>query len=571
MKKLVLYTIFGVTCFTVGFFAVNKIASPTDNIVYQEIIDNEVNKNYINKTDNLKIYINNVEVSNLSSDVALEKLNNKINLDDEIITINIGDEKYTATFEQLSLKYNYDNAIKKSQDLIDSNILSIDAEIIYDEEIIYNIVEELKAQCDIPLQNDEIKLEDDKFIVTTKNEGKILDIEKSMEEIKKALNNGEKTITLQLDTVTNEQMLLDINEYMTEIGNFTTKYNGSSNGRITNLKVAGNSLNGSYIYPGEIFSTNNNFAPYTTEKGYQNGSIILNGELVDGLGGGVCQVSSTLYNALLYAELDIIEKYNHSLKVGYIDYGFDAVLASTYKDLKFVNDTTKPVYIKTFVGDGIVSVAIYGEEIHDPNRIVKFTNEHVSSTAPQEPVIIENDDMYVGEEEVKVKPLYGQVYNVYKHIYNGEEYVEKQFVAKSVYKSRAEQRYVGTKEVEEVIENEYVENDLEEIQSEITPDNIEVVTDETVQNDSGIVNNENIQNNIENTEQDDETAQNYIDSTEQNDEIQLENITNDQTIQENNFNDEGLVVNNEEIQELIAENELENFEEAENSNNVSNN
>ncbi len=552
MKNTFLYIVLGIFCFGIGYFALNEVVTSTDRTTYSEMVSDEGKNEGNENIQQMKVYINNVEVSNLSSDSALEKLNNKIDMRDEVLTINVENEQYSATFEQLSLKYNYGNAIKQSQREASDNILSINAEIVYNEETINNIVAELKEQCDVPVENDEIKFENEQFVVTTRNEGKILNEQKAIEEIKTALNNGEKTISLQLETVTNDEMLENINEYMVEIGGFSTKYTGSSSGRITNLKVAGSSLDGTYVYPGEVFSTNNNFAPYTTEKGYANGSIILNGELVDGLGGGVCQVSSTLYNALLYAELDIIEKYNHSLKVGYIDYGFDAVLASTYKDLKFINDTTKPVYIKTFVGDGIISVAIYGEEVHDPNRVVKFSNEHVSSTAPSEPVLIENEEMYIGEEEVKVKPLHGHVYNVYKHIYNGEEYIDTEFVAKNVYKSRAEQRYVGIKEPEEVVVVEEVQenNDSEIIVETPIENNDEAITEIPVPEEN------DVEDVVEEPVQDEENI------AEEDTVVEI-----DESIE---FNDEGLVVNNEEIQEIIAENEeIESNEEAptENSSN----
>ncbi len=544
MKKLFLYVILGVTCFSVGYFAINEVVGTTDKAVYQEIATDKMAVKTSDKSNNNKVYINNVDISDLSYEDALKKLNDSINTEDEILTVNVEEQQFTSTFKQLGLSYNYESAIKEAQENINDDTISIKSKINYNVEEIYKIIETLKEMCDVPLINDEIKFDNDEFIVTTLNEGKVLNVETSAEQIKTALNNGEKTVTLQLDLVTNKEMLENINDYMVEIGSFTTKYAGSSNGRITNLQVAGSSLNGTYIYPGEVFSTNSNFAPYTREKGYRDGSIIVDGELVDGLGGGVCQVSSTLYNALLYAELDIIEKFNHSLKVGYIDYGFDAVLASTYKDLKFVNDTSKPVYIKSEVANGLVKVTIYGEEIHDPNRVIKFSNEHVNSVAPPEPVILENDEMYIGEEEVKVKPLYGQVYNVYKHIYNGEELVETQFIDKNVYKSRAEQRYVGIKEPENIEENILVENEL----NEVNENTIEEFEEDTL-NDNGAIEEDILNGNV--VEEESTVNDNEI---EENLNIEEQNTSVSDTIVDN-FNDEGLVANNEEIQEIIADNE----------------
>ncbi len=498
MKKSVLYTSIIVICFLLGFLATSI---PTNTVFKEETDDTSKVVD-----TNRKVYVNNVDISNLSYDDAVLKVSNIVDLDNEILTIIIGDEKFEASFSELTFNYEYSNAIKKAQSKNTEEIVSVQTNILFEDDRIYEIVDSLKLICDVPLEKDEIEFNDGNFVVVKESKGYILDREKSFNKIVEALNNGETTIVLELDEVTNKDILGDINSYMTEIGTATTKYTGSVDGRITNLKVASNSLNGTFVYPDEIFSTNTNFSPYTSEKGYQNGLIIVGGEFVDGIGGGVCQVSSTLYKALIYAELDIVERYNHSLKVGYMDYGYDAVLASTYKDLKFRNDTTRPVYIHSHVGDGEVIVTLYGEEVHDPNRNLKFSNQLVRSIEPKEPVIVENPDMYIGEELVKIKPLYGHEYNVYKHIYDGDTLIETVHVNRSVYSSRAEERHVGIREPENVVEI------TEELPEE---SNVESLEDENLEN---------------------------------------ENLEDDINTMDNHFNDEGLVANNEEIQEVITEN-----------------
>ena len=143
------------------------------------------------------------------------------------------------------------------------------------------------------------------------------------------------------------------------IGNYSSQYKGNDENRVQNLRNACSKINGVILYPGEEFSTNAHFNPCTEENGWALAGTIVKGKIEDSVGGGMCQVSSALYDAVLYAELEVTERHNHSMKVGYSPYAFDATLAGDYKDFKFKNNTNKAVYIESYLTSSNVVVNLY--------------------------------------------------------------------------------------------------------------------------------------------------------------------------------------------------------------------
>ena len=146
----------------------------------------------------------------------------------------------------------------------------------------------------------------------------------------------------------------------TKIAEFTTTYQGAGTGRAGNIAAGAAHLHGRVILPGEEFSTATALMPFTEENGYASGGTYINGELSESIGGGVCQLSTTLYNALLRTTLTVTGRYPHSLPVGYIPLGQDAAIAGDYKDLCFRNNTTAPILLLCTVDGEEVKVTLSG-------------------------------------------------------------------------------------------------------------------------------------------------------------------------------------------------------------------
>ena len=173
----------------------------------------------------------------------------------------------------------------------------------------------------------------------------------------------------------------DLEKVKDLLGSFQTSFKTSGSSRSKNVRSGAEHIDGTVLYPGEVFSTYEYVTPFTTENGYAMAGSYLNGKTVDSMGGGICQVSSTLYNAVLMAELEVIERSPHSMMVAYVQASADAAIAGTYKDFKFKNSTDAPIYIEAYTTEGKnVVFNIYGHETRPAGRTIKYVNKVLSST-----------------------------------------------------------------------------------------------------------------------------------------------------------------------------------------------
>lgn len=145
-----------------------------------------------------------------------------------------------------------------------------------------------------------------------------------------------------------------------QLATFTTRFDVSDVDRSTNLKIACQKINGKVILSGDTFSYNKALGARTAAAGYKNGKIYSGGQVVDGIGGGICQISSTLYNSVLLADLEIVERRNHQFVTSYVGPGRDATVVYGLTDFKFKNTRQYPVRISASAQNGIATISIYG-------------------------------------------------------------------------------------------------------------------------------------------------------------------------------------------------------------------
>lgn len=229
------------------------------------------------------------------------------------------------------------------------------------------------------------------------------------------------------------------------IGSFSTAYSLGDIGRNTNLEVGCENITGTVLMPGETFSMNEGLGDQTWENGYRNAAVIMDGKLEQGLGGGVCQITTTVYNAVIRAELEVVERHNHSLAVGYIASGLDAAVAGTYKDLKFRNSTEYPIYLEASAVDGTLSANIYGFEEHDPGRRVDFERVYVGTIPKPAEKVTLDPERYEDEREVTYNGKNGFKMTVYKVVYENDVEVSREWFSDSTYRAVADEVTVGTK------------------------------------------------------------------------------------------------------------------------------
>ena len=196
-----------------------------------------------------------------------------------------------------------------------------------------------------------------------------------------------------------------------QLATFTTRYDVSDVDRTTNLRLACQKINGTVLLAGETFSYNDVVGARTVAAGYKNAKIYEAGQVVDGLGGGICQISSTLYNAALLANLEIVERRNHQFVTSYVPAGRDATVVYGSTDFKFKNTRQYPIRIVATANAGIATLSIYG--IKEENEYTfKFSTKTVS-TIPYSTQYVDDSTLPQGTEVVKQKGANGLITETY--------------------------------------------------------------------------------------------------------------------------------------------------------------
>ena len=260
---------------------------------------------------------------------------------------------------------------------------------------------------------------------------------------------------------------LDIEFYQDVLGTYTSTYDAGLKNRTANVTLAANLVNGTVIMPGQTFSYNKIVGPRTAARGFKAATVYTGEGTEEGLGGGICQVSSTIYCAQLRANLKTVSRTNHSYTVVYVPLGQDATVSYGVLDYVFENDTNFPVKIETTVGGGKLTVNILGtkEDKSLTYDVVSVTN----STIAKKDIEEEDPTLPTGETAVKQKGQNGAVVSTYKVYYKDGVEKKREFIGKSTYVAMNRIVKIGTGEAVENSEEitDYVEGD---VISTIVPD-----------------------------------------------------------------------------------------------------
>lgn len=216
-------------------------------------------------------------------------------------------------------------------------------------------------------------------------------------EISRALLTGKNSVRVNSVKLKPEITVEDLKERTLLRASFSTSYAQSSEGRKHNVGLCADAINGSVILPNQIFSFNERTGERTEQNGYKNAKVIVDGEFIDGIGGGVCQVSTTLYNAALKAGLNVIEWHQHSLPVSYVSPSFDAMVSSQ-SDLKILNVTDSPIYVSALCDGETITVNVYGLSNPYEYRLKSYVTEVIYAKTKE---VRADDDKYIVEKTAK--------------------------------------------------------------------------------------------------------------------------------------------------------------------------
>lgn len=271
----------------------------------------------------------------------------------------------------------------------------------------------------------------DPFTIYPEVEGIDFDVEKAKEMIAAEVKD-EYVIDL---IITEPNITIDeigTEAFPDQLSTFTTRYDASDKDRTTNLVLACQKLNGKVIMPGQTFSYNETLGPRTAAAGYKNAKIYESGQVVDGLGGGICQISSTLYNAALMSDMEIVERRNHQFVTSYVKAGRDATVVYGSTDFRFKNTRTYPVKIIASAKSGIATVSIFGIKEADRDYTYTFKTETVS-TIPFTTKYVEDSSLASGKEVVKQKGANGLVTKTYMTKLLNGKVVSTKLLSKDTY------------------------------------------------------------------------------------------------------------------------------------------
>lgn len=479
-----------------------------------------------------RVYIGDINVSNLSQEEAKEKIETwykETALSN--IELNYNELSENITIEQFDASVNIDELIKKACQIGKfGNIIKDNYEILFtllfknkielniqlDDEKLDKKIEEINGKLPDALQksnyyveednliikkgkkgiqinseefrkrlNETIKKEENRKIIIPVNEitPEEINIEKIYNEIKKEAQNAYISqeplevhshvngvdFAISLEEAKNileeqkEEYIIPLKITIPEItlndlgkeafpqilGTFSTTYNTSNQNRITNLKLASEKIDGTIILPGETFSYNKVVGERTIAKGYKEAAVYAGGKVVDGIGGGICQLSSTLYNSVLYANLEITSRSNHRFLTSYVTAGRDATVSWGTIDFCFKNTRSYPIKITSEVKNGVVTTSIYG--IKEEKEYEVVIESKVTEVIPYSTKYVKDSTLKEDEEEIVQYGANGAKSETYKIVkYNGIV-VSREQISSDIYSPLERIVKKGTKKAQEVI------------------------------------------------------------------------------------------------------------------------
>ena len=342
-----------------------------------------------------------------------------------------------TALEEAKIEGNLIRRYMKKKDL-QENPVKIELDLAIDQEKVTAFVNEKCGAAIAEAQDAVIVKEDGAFVVTPSVTGIGVDMAATEKAINEALSEdgtGGLAVTAVVTKTEPRIKTEDLEQIQDELGSYTTGFSTSGWARSTNLEVGTSKINGRVLMPGDVLSGYECMAPLTLANGYKMATAYENGRSVDSIAGGVCQIATTLYNAALYAELDIVQRQNHSMTVSYVDHSRDAAIAGTYKDIKISNPYDTPIYIEGYTSGKKLTFKIYGKETRPENREVKFESKTLKWISPGDP-IEEVDPTLQPGQRVQVQSSHTGVRSeLYKCVYVDGELKERTLLNKDSYNS----------------------------------------------------------------------------------------------------------------------------------------
>lgn len=406
--------------------------------------------------------IEGIDIGGETKDQVIQELNSKYN--DEIgnrnIKIKAGDKEYAINYTDLHVEFNIEEtvneAFKYNRDLGYADklkaIRSPEAKdfpitFTYNNEIINTVAKTMESEINVAKRDATITKSGLGFNVTEEVVGKTLDVQALIDDINAKVTeskegNIEVVATIKDDAPTKTKEKLSTID--TVVGTKTTTFGASDWNRSTNISLGAKTINGIVLMPGESFSFNTIIGDTTPDKGYQPGGVYEGDKLEVGYGGGICQVSSTLHNAVLDSGILPDQRLNHNMKVGYVPEGLDATIAYGWIDYVFTNPYQYPIYIEGYTSGGSVTFNIYSNSVAKGGKTYSFSSE-VYETIPVTVKYEDDPTLPVGTEKVTQPGFPGCRAKAYRTTYENGNVVSTELMNNDKYVPQPQIIKRGTK------------------------------------------------------------------------------------------------------------------------------
>jgi vancomycin resistance protein YoaR len=320
--------------------------------------------------------------------------------------------------------------------------LSINPVLHWNTDNFSEIILDLKSKVDRPPRDAKAVFRNHALEYIAPQDGATVDEAETKANLESSLQKGRITgIPIELKPVAPHIKFEDVKNIKDIMSVNVTLFKPSQTNRTYNMAKAAAAIDGTVILPGEVFSFDRSLGPRTKENGYREASVIVNNRIQNDMGGGICQVATTLYDAAVQAGLDIVERKAHSQPITYAQPGLDATIAADLSDLKFKNSTAHPIMLSVQLQENQVIARVFGTNV-DPRRKIELITE--KQEVPQKVIVKYDSTLPQGSRVVKSQGRSGYRVKTYRVVSEGGKEIEKKLLSQDEYQGEPMLILVGS-------------------------------------------------------------------------------------------------------------------------------
>lgn len=397
------------------------------------------------------VLIENVDLSGMDKVRAKEIIDKELNRNffDNILTLRYEEREWKFNLSDIAYSFLTDEAIEKAYKIgregnfisrlrtiytIRKNSVNFVVAPQFDRVRLKSILEGIKNEIDQKEIDASANYRNGTVTFNREVIGKNIEIDKNLDLLENILLERDfSPIELKVDDIVPRVKYNEISVIEKVISTFSTSFNQQKTDRSFNIRLACERINNTILLPGEEFSMDKALGPRSIDNGYKNAPVIIKGKLIEGVGGGVCQVTTTIYVAVLKTKLEVVERRPHSLPLNYVEPGQDATISEGYIDFKFKNNKEYPVLISAQVSGNSIIIRILGKK-DESLESIKLKSVIIKEIPPEKELVVVDETIPDGERVVEKSAVTGRRVAVYRETYDkNNKLIEREKISEDLY------------------------------------------------------------------------------------------------------------------------------------------